>query len=174
MTPPELVPLRDGTVVVVRPIEPTDAAALVAFHDGLSPESTRLRYFSPHPCLSSTEIHRLTHVDHLHREALVAKDRERIVAVGRYERLPVPGTVEVAFVVAEDWRNRGLASKLFRRLATLAAERGCPRIVADTLGENRAMAAVFLGSGLPEHHTLRDGVAHYEMRVTTDPSDEVT
>jgi hypothetical protein len=64
--------LADGRVVQVRPIEPTDAAPLVQFHESLSRETTRLRFFTPHPYLSEAEVVRFTTVDHHDREALVA------------------------------------------------------------------------------------------------------
>ena len=64
--------LSDGTLVQVRPIEPADAERLVRFHESLSPETTRLRFFSYHPHLSAAEVARFTTVDHHDREAMVA------------------------------------------------------------------------------------------------------
>lgn len=174
----EPVALRDGTTVQVRPIEPTDASALMAFHEGLSLESTRLRFFTPHPFLGAREVERFTSVDHDRREALVAIADDAIVAVARYDGLPDAVTAEVAFVVAEAWRGRGLASELLRRLADLAGQRGVEHLVADTLFENRAMASVFEHSGLPEHHSIEQGVLHFEMElpapVAPEPQSPVT
>lgn len=157
--------LEDGSSLAIRSIEPTDADALVAFHSGLSLESTRLRFFSPHPTLTDREIERFTNVDHDRREALVALDGDQIVAVARYDRMPDAGTAEVAFVVAEDWRRRGVATRLLHRLAELATERGMTRLVADTLCENRPMAAVFQHAGFVERHTIDQGVVHYTMEL---------
>ena len=46
----------DGGVVHLRPILPSDAHALVAFHDSLSERTRYLRYFGPHPRLSPQEL----------------------------------------------------------------------------------------------------------------------
>ena len=155
--------LDDDTSLEVRPIEPSDGEALVAFHDGLSLESTRLRYFSPHPLLSRREVVRLTTVDHQLREALVVLHGDVIVAVARYEGLPDGVTAEVAFVVAEAWRRRGIATELLQRLAGLARERGMHHLVAETLSENRPMSKVFVDSGIREHHTIETGVLHFDL-----------
>ena len=58
------------------------------FHEGLTDETTRLRFFMLHPHLGQSEVARFTHVDHHDREALVALDGHDIIAVGRYDRLP--------------------------------------------------------------------------------------
>lgn len=159
----ERIGLRDGRTVEVRSIDPTDATALVSFHEALSTESTRLRFFAPPPRLGAKEVERFTVVDHDRREALVALHGAEIVAVARYERLPDATVAEVAFVVAETWRSCGLASQLLRRLADLAAARGVQRLIAETLPENRPMATVFQRSGFPEHHSYDQGVLHFEM-----------
>src|SRR4051812_17263255 len=66
------VVLSDGGTVHVRPIRPSDAAALVALHGRLSPESIYFRFFSPKPRLTDKEIERFTVVDFEDRVALVA------------------------------------------------------------------------------------------------------
>lgn len=166
MTP---IVLRDGTTLDVRAIGPDDAAALVEFHERLSIESTRLRFFSPHPTLTAEEVERFTHVDHDRREAVLVLDGPEVVAVARYEGLPDDVAAEVAFVVAEAWQGKGIATELLHRLAELAAGRGYQKLVADTLWENRAMVSVFEQSGLPEHHTIDQGVLHFAMELDVPP-----
>src|SRR5688572_12420192 len=95
--------LRDGTAVTVRPISTSDDERLVRFHESLSAESTRMRFFSVHPHLSSHETVRFTDVDHYDREAWVALVGDDIIGVGRYERLANPQDAEIAFVVADRW-----------------------------------------------------------------------
>jgi hypothetical protein len=59
--------LADGTVVQIRPIEPSDAPGLERFHAALSPETIRMRFFTPHPRLSAAELELFTVVDHRDR-----------------------------------------------------------------------------------------------------------
>jgi RimJ/RimL family protein N-acetyltransferase len=151
--------------VVIRPIEPDDAPALERFHNGLSRESVRRRFFTAHPRLSPAELERFTSVDHHRREALVATEADEIVAVGRYERLGESTDAEVAFVVADGWHDHGLATELLHRLEARAAEEGITRLVAETLAENAPMLAVFAHSGRETERTFDHGVVYVVMRV---------
>jgi hypothetical protein len=91
-----VVHLPSGDAVTLRAMEPEDEVALERFHEGLSPETTRLRFFATHPHLSHEELHRFTHLDHRDREAFVARDGERIIAVGRFDRLASGTDAEIA------------------------------------------------------------------------------
>jgi RimJ/RimL family protein N-acetyltransferase len=156
--------LLDGTCVGIRPIEPSDAADLVAFHDSLSRESTRMRFFTVHPHLSEREVERFTTVDHHDRQALVAVAEGRIVGVGRYDRCG-PDEAEVAFVVADDWHGRGVATVLLDRLARQARQEGISRFVADTLADNQAMRDVFSHWGRIVRTSIASGVVHLELAL---------
>jgi GNAT superfamily N-acetyltransferase len=140
---------KQGTVVYLRPINAEDAADLVQFHEHLSPQSVYRRFFFMHPHLSPRETDRFTHVDGVDRVALVVENGERLIAVGRYERLPGTTDAEVAFVVADESQHQGIGSLLLQRLADAALENGITTFVAQTLCENRAMLAVFARSGFP-------------------------
>ncbi len=154
------VELHDGTTVRMHQMHADDAAGLLRFHGTLSPETTNLRFFTVHPELSASELHRFTHVDHRDREAIVATVAEEIVGVARFDRLDDPLDAEVAFVVADSWQGLGLGGALFDRLAERAREVGIARFVADILPHNRRMQSVFRHSGRPVTSSFRDGVVH--------------
>ena len=164
----------DGGVVHLRPILPTDADALVAFHDQLSVRTRYLRYFGPHPYLSPREVERFTVVDHAARVAFVAVLGDEIVAVGRYEGTLDPdgritGPAEIAFVVRDDHQGRGLGSILLEHLAAAARERGVARFEAEVLAENNQMVRVFRDAGYQVSRAFEDGVVHLEFDV--DPTE---
>jgi len=141
----------DGSPIHLRPIRPEDADALVAFHGRLSPDTVYFRFFSAHPRLLPQEIERFTQVDHHDRVALVAVAQERIVGVGRYDRLRPGGPeAEVAFVVDDAFQRRGLGTLLLEHLATIAAADGIERFRAEVLPANRRMLDVFGRSGFEE------------------------
>jgi acetyl coenzyme A synthetase (ADP forming)-like protein len=144
--------------VHVRPITPEDAPALREFHDGLSAETVRLRFFTPHPHLTEAELTRFTVVDHDDREALVAVLNGHIIAVGRYDRFDRPDVAEVAFVVADAHQGRGIGTLLLEYLAAAARSRGIGQFVAETLYENREMMAVFQNVGFAEQTHTDHGV----------------
>jgi RimJ/RimL family protein N-acetyltransferase len=157
--------LRDGSVVLLREIQPSDADALVRFHESLSSESIRMRYFSAHPHLSALETTRLTTVDHRDRQAFVAVVDDEIIGVGRYERNGSTDEAEVAFIVADAWQGRGLGARLLARLVAHAREAGLRRFTASTLAGNRPMLTVFAHSGLPLEKSTSSGVVDVTMRL---------
>ena len=144
------VVLVDGGTAHVRPIDPTDGPALVAFHEGLSPETV-----SAKPALDDTEVERFTHVDHDARVALVAELGDRLVGVARYDRTADEREAEVAFVVADEHQGRGIGTVLLEHLAAAARERGITRFVAETLPDNRRMLEVFRAAGFDERTRVR-------------------
>jgi GNAT superfamily N-acetyltransferase len=137
----------DHATVHMRPIGPDDGPRLTTFHEQLSSQSVYRRFFYMHPRLSAAEIERFTHVDYLDRLALVVEDGERLVAVGRYERIPQTSEAEVAFIVADEYQHRGIGTLLLEHLADAAVTRGITAFVAETLAENHAMLDVFMKSG---------------------------
>jgi GNAT superfamily N-acetyltransferase len=164
--------LRDGTAIVVRPISTSDEQRLTRFHESLSAETTRMRFFSVHPKLSSRETARFTDVDHTDREAWVALVGDDIIGVGRYERLASPDDAEVAFVVADQWQGYGVGPILLGNLADCARVVGIRRFVAETLAENHHMLDMFTHAGLPITRSMTRGVVTVRMAlVGPDPAD---
>ncbi|MDQ1498079.1 MAG: hypothetical protein QOI86_1419 [Actinomycetota bacterium] len=141
------VVLSDGGTVLIRPIRADDAPALARFHEGLSPESVYLRYFSPHPHLSEKELTFLTTVDYRWRMALVAILGDEIIGVARYEGKEGTTDAEVAFLVDDRQNGRGIATVLLEWLAAAAREAGITEFYATTLWENQKMLAVFREAG---------------------------
>ncbi len=86
-----------------------------------------------------------------------------IVADGRYDRVPGTTSAEVAFVVGDAWRRRGIATLLFDELVVLATGHGIDEFVAETLAENHAMLRVFAKTGLVTGQRIDSGV--YELRM---------
>ena len=63
------VVLRDGGTAHLRPIHPSDADAVQAFHAGQSQNSIYMRFFAFKARLSSNELKRFTEVDYRDRVA---------------------------------------------------------------------------------------------------------
>ncbi len=155
---------------IVRPIRPDDRERLVRFHQSLSSETTRLRFFGFHPRLADAELERFTNVDHLDREALVTTSGNDIVGVGRYDRLDDSDVAEVAFVVADPWQGQGIGTRLLQVLADLALQRGITELEAMVLPENHHMLALFLHSGFPAINRFDGGVVHVYLALAAAPS----
>jgi RimJ/RimL family protein N-acetyltransferase len=149
----------------VRPIEPTDAAALVRFHAHLSDRSVQLRYFYPHRELRPEEVTHLTCVDGFDRAAFVVEHESEIIAVGRYDRLNDHWCAEVAFVVADEFQHHGLGTMLLQRLVENARHAQISEFKASVLAENTAMLAVFRRAGFPMTQTRTCDVVELSMRI---------
>ncbi|MCF8606262.1 GNAT family N-acetyltransferase [Gordonia sp. HY442] len=165
----------DGGVVHLRPIMPSDADALVEFHNGLSERTRYLRYFGPTPTLPPREVVRMTTVDYRNRVALLAMLGDEIVAMGLYEGLAAddkPESAEVAFVVADHHQGRGLGPILLEHLAGVAAENGFTRFEAEVLSENPNMVAVFRDAGYQVSRAFDGSTVHVEFLI--DPSEALT
>ncbi|GLY42457.1 GNAT family N-acetyltransferase [Amycolatopsis sp. NBRC 101858] len=164
------VVLSDGGTVHLRPVVPTDADGLVAFHGKLSERTRYFRYFGAYPRIPEKDLKRFSTVDHHDRVAFAAFLGDDIVAVGRYERLDHGPSAEVAFVVSDAHQGRGLGSILLEHLAAAASECGLRRFVAEVLAENAAMVRVFRDAGYQVSREIEEGVLHLEFDI--DPTEE--
>ncbi|WP_424185180.1 GNAT family N-acetyltransferase [Actinokineospora sp. G85] len=163
------VVLSDGGTVHLRPILPSDAEVLRAFHGRLSQRTRYLRYFGPYPRIPDRDLRRFSTVDHDRRVAFVALLGDEIIAVGRYEGMPDGRSAEVAFVVEDDHQGRGLGSILLEHLAAAARECGVGRFEAEVLSDNAQMVRVFRDAGYQVSRAFDEGVLHLEFDI--DPTD---
>ena len=157
--------LADGTALTIRPILPTDADEMEAAYRAADAETLRHRFFTAAPHIGAKQIHYLADVDYDRRLALVAfSDGGEGVGIARYEGLGDPDTAEVAVVVHSDWRRRGIATELLRRLEAPARQRGIEEFEAVYLPENDAVAGVFdrIGYSPP---VLEDGLVRVRKRI---------
>jgi GNAT superfamily N-acetyltransferase len=132
----ERVRLDDRTEVLIRSIEPGDAAQVELEFEHLG-ALTRARGLLPTVAhLSNAQLQRLTDVDHATHEALVALETTRGDGVGLARYVLVPGERERAMftvVVADAWQGRGAGTALGDRLAARAQTAGVRRLTARTI-----------------------------------------
>jgi RimJ/RimL family protein N-acetyltransferase len=135
--------LRDGTRVLLRPIEPADKDRLTVALGRLSEETIRRRFLAAKPRFSTRELRYLTEIDgrdHIAIVAVLADDPESIIAVARCVRLrDVPATAEFAIVVGDPMQGRGLGTLMARTLADAARAAGIRRFAATMLSDNAAV-----------------------------------
>ncbi|MEW1811805.1 GNAT family N-acetyltransferase [Pseudarthrobacter phenanthrenivorans] len=164
------VVLRDGGTAHLRPIHPSDADAVQAFHTGQSQNSIYMRFFAFKARLSAKELKRFTEVDYKDRVAFVITIHDEIIGIGRYDRLPDPTEAEVAFNIADAHQGRGIGSILLEHLAAAAHENGIRKFTAEVLPENRKMLMVFSDAGYDVKRHFDDGVVSLEFNI--DPTEK--
>lgn len=151
--------------VRVRPVASSDAAAMRAFHDGLSPAGAFSRFFPMPPRLSERSLERLTSADHNDRVVMVAELGERLVAAGRCDRVADTDQADVAIVVADDQRGAGLELPLLSALAEAAARNGVLVLTAQVLAKDAIMLAAYRSTGFPLTQTLEGGTIDLHLLI---------
>lgn len=156
----QLCPLAGGGEYIVRPVHPDDASMLQAFVRSLSPESRYFRFVSSMQELPATMLSRFTLIDYDREMALVALITEettdaqgnavettRIVGVSRYITNPDRASCEFSLVVADEFKGRGLGSRLMLSIMDFAREKGLTEIEGLVLANNPNMLKLMKGLG---------------------------
>jgi GNAT superfamily N-acetyltransferase len=145
--------LRDGTEVWVRPVHEADRDLVNEFVNAVSFDALELRYFEAiRPSAAREEIVEPHSPDDRLCLLVLGERTERVAVLGVGEYATVGGNrqlAEVAFLVAEPFRGRGIASLLLARLARAAGSFGIERFVARVRDDNPEMLEVFRGTGIP-------------------------
>jgi RimJ/RimL family protein N-acetyltransferase len=136
--------LRDGSRVRRRPICPDDEPRLSSLYDRLSRFTAYQRFFAAMNRLPPDWAHFLANVDYRQRLALVVENPSdgELIAVARYECTDRRDTAEIAFVVLDEWQNRGLGGMLISDLLSAAEARGVRRFIAYVLADNMRMVGL--------------------------------
>src|SRR3954463_10483497 len=95
--------------------------------------------------LTVGELHELTELDHLDRDALGAFERDsgRLVGVARYAtRAHDHSSASIAITVADEWQGNGLGTTLARAIVHRAESSGIERLTGTTLADNVACRAL--------------------------------
>ena len=155
--------LSDGSIARIRPATAEDHDALVALHEGVSRDNSRLRFFTTSTAVGAT------YVEHVLRSpetlALVVERGGELVGVGTAE-VTAPGTAEIAFLVADRWHGLGIGSLLLEHLAAAGRDRGLRVFTAEVLQENAFMLRVFVDAGFSTTRHTDTGSVHVEMSTT--------
>jgi len=143
--------LRDGTEIFFRPVKPTDEAALSEMLYSLSPASVRTRYMAQTMGFPHKDVQQLTNIDYNQALSIVGTvpgvAGEEVVALAQYFLDPKTEAAEVAFIVQDEWQQKGMGTFLLEYLTQIAKRRGVKRFYAKVLAANKPMLAVFYNSG---------------------------
>jgi RimJ/RimL family protein N-acetyltransferase len=142
--------LRDGSEVLIRPVEAADAPLLADGFARLSARSRQMRFLTVKRELSPAELRYFTEIDHHDHEALGAVDRAhgRGVGVARYVRSAEDAhAAELAVTVVDEWQGRGLGAELVAQLSERARKAGIRRFTALVAADNAAMTGLARSAG---------------------------
>ena len=134
--------LRDGTLVLIRPIGKDDGALERAFIERLSPESREYRFLGQ-VAISDDLVRELTELDYQRDMAFIAlrhdAGEKREIGVSRFCVSKDGVTCECAVAVSDEWQDKGLGTLLMRHLIEVARQRGIKRMISIDVAENAGM-----------------------------------
>jgi len=134
--------VRDGTLLMLRPVLPGDDQRTVRGHIQFSNETLYRRFMTaraPTPAL----MQYLSEVDYVDHFVWVVTDGTDPVADARFVRDETDPTVaEIAFIVADAYQGRGVGSFLISALSIAADIDGVERFSARMLSDNSPMRAI--------------------------------
>ena len=157
--------LPDGTRVLLRPLEPQDAALYPEFVAHVTPQDSRLRFFSAIKELSEERIHELTHLDYARAMAFIAFDEAncQMLGVVRLHLDTDRRGGEFAVIVRSAFKGHGLGWLLMQRMIDYARAIGLQRMHGQVLAENTTMLKMCAELGF---HIDDDPAAKGVKRVT--------
>ena len=146
---PKEVGLRDGTRVILKPMTPDDAGALLEFFRGIPAED---RFYLKEDVTSRKVVERwVKELDYDRALPLLGWADDRVVADATLHRNRAGArrhSGEVRVLVAPEYRNRGLGTNLLRELAEIADKNGLERVLFEAVAETEEaaiQAAKYLG-----------------------------
>ncbi len=158
---------NEGTQINFRPIKFTDMSLIKDLIYSLSQETLYYRFMKEISRIPLKQIQDFVYIDHRHDVAVVGTlpeaHGEEIIAVGRYFLNPKTNKAEVAFVVRDNWQNKGIGTFLLKYLMMIAKRNGISGFTAEVLRDNKAMQAVFRKSGTQLVSQLHEDVFSFSL-----------
>jgi len=159
--------LEDGMQVNFRTMHPTDERHMRDLFYSLSKQTIHYRFMSNITRIPQKEVLNFLYTDYRSDMAIVGTlpeaHGEEIITIGRYYLNPRTNRAEVAFIVRDQWQNRGIGTFLLKYLVTIAKRNGIAGFTAEVLVDNKPMMAVIHKSGCKIRSQLEDRVYSFEL-----------
>jgi L-amino acid N-acyltransferase YncA len=165
----DVVTLRDGVRVLLRPMARDDKDRLLDFYNSVGEEDMRnFRHYVKDPALVQDWCDKLDYDKVLPLLALV---KERVVGSGslHYFEGPKRHIAEVRLFLSKDFRHRGLGMKMVRAMVEIARKQDVRILIAEVIAEQTKVVRAFEQIGFASRCTLED----YFMYPDGDTSDVV-
>jgi len=159
----EEVHLKNGELVLIRPIRAEDEARHQTFDDSLTEEDRYKRYFSQRGKMSHEEMAILTQIDYEREMAFIAVrfdelNEQETLAVIRASIDPDNIDAEFAMIVRSDLQGLGLGKILLNKLITYQKAKGTTYLTGMTMMSNVGMATLAKRLGFTVERDMEEGV----------------
>ncbi|WP_028303503.1 bifunctional acetate--CoA ligase family protein/GNAT family N-acetyltransferase [Oceanospirillum maris] len=172
----ETVTLKKGRLVEVRPIRGEDAAALSQFHNRLSEQSIRFRYFHNKAELSKRDLANLTIINYDRQMAFIAEEikennEREILGVVRVWTDPDNIRTEFSVLIRDDLQGEGLGALLMRKMIKYSRSVGTLEMIGKILIENHPMRGLMKYLGFECHYNAEEQVIDAVMSLNEPQSE---
>jgi len=146
----EPIQLRDGTILQIRPVHPTDGLQALAFRESLSDKSMYGRFLGYIPKVTEELIERFTKINYNKDMAIIAEIKhgrqKEGIAVARIAS-EQKGVTEFAVIVADEWQGKGLGKILTDYMIQVGKDLGYYKMEAHVFEDNVAMIKILKTRG---------------------------
>jgi L-amino acid N-acyltransferase YncA len=152
----EMVTLKDGTYVLLRPMNGDDENLLLEFYSSVNDDD--MRYFRHYVKDSAIVRDWAEHLNYSKVLPILALVKERAVGSAslHFGEGPKRHIAEVRMFLAKDFRKRGLGMKMIKALIDLARKQGLSILQAEVIAEQTKVVKAFESLGFKAHTTLDD------------------
>ncbi len=158
---------KEGLEIRLRPVKISDEPLLKDFFYSLSDDSIYKRFISARRDMPHERLQEFVAIDYTKEMVILAvmgnEGNEEVVGVAQYGIDERTHTAEVAFVVRDDYQDRGIGTELLSYLTYLAKKQGLLGFTAEVLVDNREMLSLFEKAGFDIDKRSVEGV--YELRM---------
>ncbi|HSH57478.1 MAG TPA: bifunctional acetate--CoA ligase family protein/GNAT family N-acetyltransferase [Halomonas sp.] len=172
----EWITLKNGWEVEVRPIRAEDAPLITSFHEQLSEESIRFRYFHNKADLTQRDLSMLSHINYDRQMAFIA---EHLLEDGRKEMLGVvrvwndPDNIRTEFsvIIRDDMQGLGIGSLLMNKMIDYCRSVGTLEIFGKIMVDNHPMRALMKHLGFKQRYNMEEQVVDAVLRLNEPESE---
>jgi RimJ/RimL family protein N-acetyltransferase len=156
-----------GVKLLLRPVKICDEPLLKDLFYALSDESRYRRFITYRKDMPHERLQGFLVIDYQREMEILAvvdhKGQEELVGIGQYSIDEFSHLADVAFIVRDDYQNKGVGQVLLSYLIHLANKQGLRGFTADVLVDNKAMLHLFEKMGFDILKQCSSGV--YELKL---------
>jgi len=134
---------KTGLRILLRPVKISDEPLLKDLFYSLSDKSIYRRFLSARTDMPHQSLQKFVVIDHSKETVILAvigrEEKEECVGIGQYSVVEATNTGDLAFLVRDDYQNRGIGTELLSCLTVLAKKQGLFGFTVEALVDNSPM-----------------------------------
>ncbi|MFD1621530.1 GNAT family N-acetyltransferase [Thalassotalea marina] len=167
-----------GERFILRPLFPSDERRLQEFFYSHTKETLMMRYNHHMTQMTRESSCKLVSVNQHQDLALCFTKRDHlgevIQAVGRYYYIEAINAAEVAFVIRETQRSKGMATTLLLQMIKIAKKRNLSKLLACVRRDNAPMLKVFENAGFVKGYSEDFDEISLSLNIEEQPEEQET